>query len=121
MLPLNGWKSDTTRKLSIEINNLLAFMDWAKPIVDHRHLRPSVVALESELRVMDADELSHEAERDGYQRVIEELHDRLDEAREQARIWAQVSEVFCQAHDIDFDPSDPDAMLIAAGECRDQS
>jgi len=121
MLPLNGWKSDTTRNLSIEINNLLAFMDWAKPIVDHRHLRPSVVALESELRVLDVDELSNEAEREGYKRVIEELHDRLEESREQEKLWREVAEAFCQAHDIDFDPRDSDAMLIAAGECRDQS
>lgn len=121
MISLNDWKSDTARKLAIEINNLLAFMDWAKPIVDHRHLRPSIVALESELRVMDTGELSREAERDGYQRVIEDLHDRLDEAREQSKLWAEVAEAFCQSHDIDFDPRDPDAMLIAAGEYRDQS
>ena len=121
MLPLNGWKSDTTRKLSIEINNLLAFMDWTKPIVDQRHLCPSIVALESELRVLDTRELSREAERDGYQRIIEELHDRLRASDEEARIWHLVAQTFCEAHDIDFDGEDPDAMLIAAGECRDKS
>jgi hypothetical protein len=120
MLPLNGWKSDTTRKLSIEINNLLAFMDWAEPFARCWRLRPSIVSLESELRVLDTGELSREAEREGYQRVIEELHDRLEEAREQEKLWREVAEAFCQAHDIDFDPRDPDAMLIAAGECRDE-
>lgn len=115
MLPTHDWKSDTTRNLAVEMNDLLLFLTGT------RGIQPSVVALESGLRVIDADELSNEVERDGYQRVIEELHDRLDEAREQARIWAEVAEVFCQAHDIDFDPRDPDAMLIAAGECRDQS
>ena len=121
MLPLNGWKSATTRKLSIEINNLLSFMDWAKPIVERRHLRPSIVALESELRLLDTGELSREAERDGYQRVIEDLHDRLDEAREAERLWRTAARAFCERCGVDFDGTDPDAMLIAAGDCRDQS
>ena len=121
MLSLNVFRSDTARKLAVEVNNLLAFMDFAKPMVTENHLHPSMVALESELRSVDNGQFSREAEREGYQRVIEDLHDRLGAADEETRLWHLVAQTFCEAHDIDFDPEDPDAMLIAAGECRDQS
>ena len=123
MLPLHVFRSDTARKLAVEVNNLLAFMDWTKPNLRtmRRHLRPSLVALEAELRSVDKGEFSREAERAGYERVIEDLHDRLGAADEETRLWHLVAQTFCEAHDIDFDPEDPDAMLIAAGEYRDQS
>ena len=122
MLPTHNWKSDTTRKVAAEVNNMLTLMDWAKPIVDLRpELRGSIVSLEAELKALDSFLAPKEAQREGLGRVIEELGDRLEDSREINRVWRQVAEVFCQSHGVEFDGKDPDAMLILAGECRDQS
>lgn len=115
------WKSEAVRSLA---NEIVAMVVHFTSLTSPRHVSvPSHVtaALESALREVDHTAASMESLREGFERVVEEQADRLEESREAAKDWMGVVEVFCQAHDIDFDPRDPDAMLMAAGECRDQS
>ena len=115
MLPTHNWKSDATRKIAAEVNNMLAFMT-----VTENRISPSIVALEAELKALDSFLAPKEAQREGLERIIDELSDRLEDSREINRVWRQVVEVFCQSHGVEFNGKDPDAMLILAGECRDQ-
>lgn len=116
MLLTHNWKSDTTRKVATEVRNVLDFVT-----VTENRIHPSIVALEAELKALDGLLAPKEAQREGLERVIEELGDRLEDSREINRVWRQVVEVFCQSHGVEFNAQDPDAMLILAGECRDQS